>query len=82
MLEADIWSQRQRTKIEGFGKPLDIDLVGGGSIDWFECKGMPLEQWDKPCNWYTSNSDHSPVYMAPYKSMFSFHQEEGAGVFG
>lgn len=87
MLYDDIWSQRERTKIEGFGKPYDINQVGGGCLDWFECKGLPFSEWDKPCQWYSSDStsDHdesSPVYMAQYKRLFPEHEGKGGGAFG
>lgn len=83
MLEEEFWTQRERTKAEGFGKPLDIDHVGGGPIDWFACPGMPFGDWEKPCAWCEYSDDSpSPTYIAQQKQLFRKKKDEEAGALG
>jgi hypothetical protein len=82
MLDDTIFSQRERTKIEGFGKPLDLNRVGGGSLDWFMTRGLPFDEWDKPCHWYTCDDDESPVFIVPRKALLPGHGDEAADVLG
>lgn len=78
MLYEDIWSQRERTKYEGFGKPLDMNQMHGGPLEWFECKGLPFHEWDKASTWEHLDEDE---VREPCKEIFHIHDED-CGVFG
>ena len=71
LLDKSVYPQRIRTKIEGFGKPYDLNLVGGGPLEWFEVAGLPLGEWNKPSRWGTS--DEKPTCMAPNKQLWPRH---------
>ena len=75
------WGYRACVKFKAFGRPYPM---GGGPIDWFERRGLPLSEMLKEEGYYRDEQQGSRPWLAlgQPKYMFSHHGEEDAGVFG